>query len=163
VVRARCARVPDLSSGHEGDAACRSLRARGAMSNCIEISGRVLKTFSDSEIDIAALKALIESVQDLPSAPKSGDEYLAWWFLTSQCHDSTWFSESGSYVTIPFGQCRSTHTWRDFRGTLSLLAKYARKPIKITFMLRDVDWDNNSKPGPLVVRLTPGGQVDFVE
>lgn len=128
---------------------------REAMSNCIELSGNYEKTFSDKEIDISALKALVDSVKNLPDAPNKQPEYSAWWFLS---HAE--FRESGAFVSIAFGCGRSSFTWRDFRQTLSVLATFARRPIKIRFMLRDIDWDNNSRPGSCPVVLIPGGTVE---
>jgi hypothetical protein len=123
------------------------------VSNCIEITNRAVKVFNNRDIDVNALRALVASVCDLPDAPKSGDGYIAWWFLSTADFDSA------GNVSVVFGQGRSSHTWRDFRGTLGVLAKFARRSIRLTFTLRDIDWDNNSRPGPFTITLEPGGNV----
>ncbi len=94
------------------------------MSNCIEIRNGVVP-FHKSILNIPALQNLLASVKDLKTAPKDNQGYFAWWFLSQNT------VIQGDYAFIHFGAGRSSHTNRDFKGTLILLKE---------FMLRQKTW-----------------------
>lgn len=107
------------------------------MSNCIDFVGGSEKVvFLKDEIDVVALKTLIESVKGLPKAPECDSKdnyagYIAWWFLSRAVVD-----DRGA--VIRFGcSGRSSHTNRDFDATLILLGRFMKKPKYHTFYVRD--------------------------
>jgi hypothetical protein len=99
------------------------------MSNCIQIGGKGTVTLAAGSFNVEGLRALVDAVRDLPTAP-TDDGYIAWWFLTASV-----FTDRS--VRIKFGRGRSSHTYRDFRATLWLLAKFALEPIELRFKLLD--------------------------
>jgi hypothetical protein len=124
------------------------------VSNCITLSGHSTKILGRKDIDIDALKRLCDSVRDLHDAPSGfGDGYIAWWFLSRAT-----FRDGNTFVTIPFGQDRSTHTFRDLRATLHLLSKFAKRPVRLNFRVKDPDMNWSGK---LQFMLVPGKAMEL--
>jgi len=101
------------------------------MSNCIDVVKGEKVVFFPDEIDIEKFKALVDSVANLPKAPEEKDGYYAWWFLQR----NSAVDQRG--VVIRFGQGRSTHTNRDFDGTLLTLSKFMKKEKYHVFSVTD--------------------------
>jgi len=106
------------------------------MSNCIEfVKGSDKVVFLKDEIDVVALKALVDSAapkdKDGGKTPEERDRYFAWWFL----QQNSIIDSRGAVIW--FGRGNSTHTNRDFDGTLMLLAKFMKKAKYHTFFITD--------------------------
>ena len=96
------------------------------MSNCVEIHNDVV--ISNRYFDGAKLLAdIAEYEASEPSCPEFGLEdpttFYLWWFIGS-ANVSSYFR--GKATLISFGHNRSSHTWRDLRGTEKFLAKYLK-------------------------------------
>jgi len=108
------------------------------MSNCIEIEQRGKVRFEPWEIDARGLKALIERAEvEVNGENSMSDEVdwklrIAWWYLSI----NTQFKRSGA-VEIQFGEGRSSHTWRDIRGTFKLLSEFVKLPKYHGFICSD--------------------------
>jgi len=106
------------------------------MSNCIEfVSGSEKIVFLKDEIDVVALKALVDSAtpkdKTLVDTEEGRKRYIAWWFL----QQNSIIDSRG--VVIWFGRGQSTHTNRDFNATLLMLAKFMKKAKYHTFFITD--------------------------
>ena len=107
------------------------------MSNCIDfVKGSDKVVFLADEIDVPALKALVDSVKGLPKAPELDEAtghqgYIAWWFLSRAFIDHRG-------VVIRFGASgRSSHTNRDFSATVIMLSRFMKKDKYHTFFITD--------------------------
>jgi hypothetical protein len=101
------------------------------MSNCIDFNSPPVR-LTGMQIDVPALKALVEKVKDLEKAPAEwGDENIAWWFLSHAEFDGN------KSVLIDFGNGRSTHTFRDFGATMLLIGRLARIQFDVKLGVRD--------------------------
>jgi hypothetical protein len=103
------------------------------MSNCINIyNSRV--SLGPNELDIPKFKAQVEKSmkinrsEDIPE--DDPETYIFWWYMSRNV-------EFNNRVVIDFGNCRSSHTWRDFRHTINTLNKYMKKSWLHTFELED--------------------------
>jgi len=107
------------------------------MSNCIEIEQRSKVRFEPWEIDARGLKELIERAEaevnhdNSVSENVEGKLKLTWWFLSQ-----TQFKRTGA-VEIRFGEGRSSHTWRDLRGTFQVLSEFVKLPKHHGFICSD--------------------------
>ena len=111
------------------------------MSNCIQFDNPVV-CFTSEELDKVKLKELLDRVKNLDKAPDGKEDaqgYLAWWFLTSTWGAGNVRMGEGIQTTIHFGSnCRSTHTWRDFRHTILLcIEPFMLKERHYEFRIRD--------------------------
>lgn len=110
------------------------------MSNCIWLGNNVVK-FHPWEIDRDKLKSILDNLpKECPDGINLTLEsvigYYAWWFLK----ENTIFQKNG-IVKIRFGEGRSTHTWRDFRGLVNQVIKPLMLCPKIhTFIAKDDGW-----------------------
>lgn len=105
------------------------------MSNCVEFDPRTARiTLTSREFLVEEFRTFIQTVpynqRDVPT--DSDDATIAWWFLNpgKNLHFPT-----NNLVTLTLGEGRSTHTYRDLRGTLHLLTKYYRHTVKKTYNL----------------------------
>lgn len=124
------------------------------MSNCIHIKNNVL-VLSDADVDREGFKTLVSSVVGLKCPPENSVDpkrNYAWWFLSENV-----VFEPGR-VTIHVGEGRSIHTWRDFKGTLALLAEYVRRPRTHVFQVAD-EYDGFKKYERYTVNLQTGERI----
>lgn len=109
------------------------------MSNCIHILRGDLR-LKASHIDLPKLQALLNSVKGLEKAPTGEDDettrrYYAWWFL-----DGCTAIVANYTCIISFGNGRSIHTYRDFKGLVqSVLSHLARKDFDFKVLVQDED------------------------
>ena len=108
------------------------------MSNCIDVQGSV--RFKPGVIDVARLAGLIESVRGMKKPPDyatdGGDKLIAWWFLDRAVE----IEPSGAVRWSPGQGCRSSHTWRDLRGTMQVLGAMASENVEFMLQVADLDW-----------------------
>jgi hypothetical protein len=117
------------------------------MSNCVDIKNPVVR-IPNHLIDTAGLRGLIASAEDAPYIHEDppevkdakGDRRMAYWFLDG----NVLFTRDE--VIIEFGAGRSTHTFRDFEGTIQTLRKFIRGPFSYTFQVSDME--NNTPWSP---------------
>lgn len=136
------------------------------MSNCIDFAhtGNILAIHKDKLQWEALMSLLVQSKalkgsSEAAQAAHRGDYslYNAWWFLSEGAVTCT-----PTIITFRFGQGRSIHTWRDFRGSLEVIASYLKPGITIkrTFVFRDLDAPTDFFEFP--VTLTQGKVGGFV-
>ena len=107
------------------------------MSNCITIDNPTVR-FNPGVLDDQALSGLLNSasenitLKNCTNEELDADERMAWWFL---CENTMTF-KNGT-VVINLGRGRSSHTWRDFKGTLQILSRFVKKDFHYTFQIRD--------------------------
>lgn len=106
------------------------------MSNCINIYNNVVK-FSYLDIDIPRFHAFLTSLPaecpNYDGSEETGKVINAWWFLAENTA-----IEAGKSVTIRFGEGRSSHTGRDFRGLINgVLKDFMLREKEHTFILTD--------------------------
>jgi len=104
------------------------------MSNCIEIDRPRPLRLKTQYVDVQGLANLVNRTRTLPDAPDykvDPDGHTAWWFLSTNVHFYT------DCVEIYLGAGRSSHTNRDFKGTLALLSKFIVRPVTVPFTFRD--------------------------
>lgn len=96
------------------------------MSNCVDIEDYEKVLFNSEDINVSALKELIDT-SEKEVTPKTSvsdnvdvDKRIAWWFLNK----NTIFYENA--VLIHFGEGRSTHTFRDLQSTIIVLQKFMK-------------------------------------
>ena len=95
------------------------------MSNCVTIESRHSVEFRPGQIDSERFRdflARCEQEVNYNNRSKDGVDrrlQMGWWFLSS----NTTFKIRGG-CTIYFGQGRSSHTWRDFQGTIQLISEF---------------------------------------
>ena len=103
------------------------------MSNCVNVHNNIVSLGPD-DINIPRFREACEKAneikrsEDLPEG--DGDTYIHWWFLSRNV-------EFHNRVVIRFGECRSSHTWRDLRHTINTLNKYMKRSRLHTFELED--------------------------
>lgn len=116
------------------------------MSNCISFDSGSIK-FSPDEFDVETFvrhmrePAITERHPEggmFGAPPTIGENfnsrvYHGWWFL----HNAWRFEDGDGKIRIDFGTGRSSHTWRDFKGTLEVLRTYVKKPKVKVFTMRD--------------------------
>jgi len=130
------------------------------MSNCIHIEGNARVHFEPDEIDAQGLKELLDKAEEKVSELNCVSEEiepdlrLAWWYLPQ-----TKIREDNS-VDIHFGLGRSTHTWRDFRGTLKVINKFVKKPKVHTFQISDESDAFEEVVNSIVVFQNPESTTD---
>ncbi len=112
------------------------------MSNCITVDGAV--KFPAGLLDVVALGALLTKVSTMKESSETGNvfpEYHAWWFLLPDVGASlnVQINADGSVIWYPGVHCRSSHTWRDFQGTLNTFKLFASQPFNASLMMRDDD------------------------
>lgn len=108
------------------------------MSNCIQLYHTRQATdkvvFFRDEIDVEGFKAFLaraeRSRSDDPPVEERERE-MAWWFLQA----NTLVDHRGA--VIRFGQGRSSHTWRDLRGTVDILKRFVKKTKYHRFVATD--------------------------
>lgn len=95
------------------------------MSNCIDIDNCAV-AFTHQEIDIDRFDAFLKAAVK---------DSMAWWFLQT----NTRIVRSGKLgaVEISFGWGRSTHTNRDFRGTIEAIRPFMLRNKNHTFLVKD--------------------------
>ena len=90
------------------------------MSNCVSLRNHKV-FFSKDEIDIAKLKALMDSVPEtlkqaeLLDKEDNGNRVDTFWFLDGNVFNL------GEGVLIEFGNGRSSHTWKDFLRLVNVI------------------------------------------
>ena len=115
------------------------------MSNCIHFHNPEVR-FTAKEFDVASFRERWERLKEQnPNFMSGGDEenreaeyyqkeadrYFCWFLTLNSRFDA-------GDVIISFGEGYSTHTWRDFRYTMShLLAPYLKRFKTHTFKLSD--------------------------
>ena len=108
------------------------------MSNCIDIEQRSKVRFEPWEIDAEGLRALLKRAEaevnhdNCVGEDVEGKLKIAWWFLSI----NTQFKRTGA-VEIRFGDGRSSHTWRDLRGTFQVLSEFVKIPKSHGFICSD--------------------------
>lgn len=126
------------------------------MSNCINIVFKNVVSLKPHEVDAQGLKELItraeKEVNDKNCVDDntSGELKVAWWHLSI----NTQFRKGGG-VEVRLGNGRSSHTWRDFRGTLNVLKKFIKTPVWIRFGVTD-EYDNHETIQRMTVNLQEG-------
>lgn len=124
------------------------------MSNCIRILKGEEVCFFPDEIDIEGFKALMAKAKNHSSTDgtewtrEKGEQTMAWWFLSNSAADHRG-------VAIWFGCGRSSHTWRDFQGTLSVLKQFIKKPKTHRFTCSD-ESDGFEHPFKMKVEFQTG-------
>jgi hypothetical protein len=132
------------------------------MSNCIYFGGRTgIIALTSSEFDTQNFQRFLSTVPFNGEEPKEGHAYHAWWFLNNNINFPT-----PNLLIIRLGEGRSTHTFRDLRGTLYTLTRYYRPNTQKTynFYLYDTDapWDGwfrvitQKTDNPLTSVIFPG-------
>jgi hypothetical protein len=106
------------------------------MSNCITLHRNQKVVFLSDEIDVEGFKAMMATAKDRDYkkgslTPEEVDAYYAFWFL----RDCSFADRRG--VIICFGEGRSSHTNRDFEGTLKILSRLIKKPKYWRFVATD--------------------------
>jgi len=104
------------------------------MSNCVDIYEPL--RIPNGVVDVEGLSALVErgnavSRDDALPGKVWTDEVVAYWYLSRNVYFD------GDYVTIYLGQCRSSHTFRDLKYTLSLLSKFIKGPLTMSLLAAD--------------------------
>lgn len=113
------------------------------MSNCIDIVYKSVIDLKPYQIDAVGLRNLITKAEEEVNNDNSVSEKVptdlraAWWYLSA----NTVFLTRGG-VRIFLGRGRSSHTWRDFRWTLSVLKQFIRSPVIVRFGITD-EYDNH--------------------
>ena len=108
------------------------------MSNCIDIVYGKKVTLSTKEVDGYKLRELLMKAEKEVNCENSSSETIdaelriAWWFL---CRNTKITPRHGAVIV--FGAGRSSHTWRDFKGTLWVLKKFIKKSVIINFGFKD--------------------------
>ena len=77
---------------------------------------------------------------------------MFWWFLSDNV------KEVGKEIHIYFGQGRSTHTFRDFIGTVNIINEYYDGEQTVNFIMRD-ESDAFSKPWKWEIKFKHGEKV----
>lgn len=125
------------------------------MSNCLHFL-RYSPCFNSDDMDIEGYKRFIQSIpateiyrEAREKLGEGSDEMMGWWFLArnSEFHDY--------FVQIHFGRGRSSHTYRDFQGTLDVLKQFILRNYFYTFkctgeedgFAHPFDWRVNFKQG----------------
>ena len=108
------------------------------MSNCIRIVYKAKISLKPDQVDTEGLRKLIEEAEkkvddnNCMSKDVRPELKMSWWFLSL----NTIFKPKGG-VDIIFGEGRSTHTWRDFRGALQVLSQFIKVPVQVRFGIKD--------------------------
>lgn len=116
------------------------------MSNCISIRDGAV-TFSPQEMNLPALLLALEVHKDCKGFELHGrDNEMEW-----ACQNAQWFLVKGRNlevstrgVRVTFGDGNSSHTWRDFRGTVLFLNKFMLRTKTHVVSLRDDDMGGGS-------------------
>lgn len=118
------------------------------MSNCIQIYDVIMIPLDI--VDVDGLFNLIDAgaQRNEKSVFDGSPESMAYWFLT---RDNVRIS--GDQLVIKLGGGRSTHTWRDFEGTLYLLAGYISGNYYTEVQVSD-EYDGFKTRGPFPITLT---------
>jgi hypothetical protein len=126
------------------------------MSNCIYIYNPTVQ-FKPSEINISGLLSLLNSVKTITDSKDldllTPDQCMAWWYLTGNT------SYVNGKLYIHFGQGRSSHTWRDFRGTLRVLSKFVIQPKSNIFTMSD-EYDGHKTRFHCIVDFKKGDVIE---
>lgn len=96
------------------------------MSNCVTIHNDIVisNRYFDGERLLADIKSYEASSPVCPAWDTDDlTSYYLWWFLGSN-NVKSYFR--GKAIIISFGYNRSSHTWRDLRGTEHFLARYLK-------------------------------------
>lgn len=94
------------------------------MSNCISLSNESV-FFKKDEIDLLKLKEVLDATPhtlaecEVLDKTDKGWRAFCWWFLK----DNTHIALGDTGAVIKFGEGRSSHTWRDFRGIVNHVIK----------------------------------------
>lgn len=113
------------------------------MSNCIFLRNNVV-VFTAEDIDIPRFNAYMSLIPqarpaELPNMTQEQqvehwNMLSAWWYLATNVTINV------DMVTIRFGEGRSGHTWRDFRGLRNcILLPFMKRPVSHIFRCSDED------------------------
>lgn len=130
------------------------------MSNCIHLITYKM-TFSASEVDVENLLEQVYKHQNHKSnGTTCGSEHSDEAFICRTCY---WFLTpknvcvGGPSLIINVGEGRSTHTFRDFKGTMVLLNRFIKVGLHFTFRCTE-EGDGFRHPFDMDVHFKPGGK-----
>jgi len=124
------------------------------MSNCINIVYKSVIDLKPYQVDASGLRDLITKAEKEVNKENSfdvpGELHFTWWFLCNAVR----FKNNGG-VQIRLGRGRSSHTWRDFRGTLGILSQFIKSSVIVRFGITD-EYDGFKSIERLSVDLSKG-------
>lgn len=133
------------------------------MSNCIHIHNPKIRLTAD-QVDLEKLDDLLHRTvgitRDNAFNWPDKEAMMAWWYLEQNTTITRSTHKLYEYTDIELGMGRSTHTWRDFRGTMSILAKMLHKPLIFILRLSD-ESDSFEAKYRATVKLSPDGSVEI--
>ena len=112
------------------------------MSYCIDFhQASETICIDNSHVDIDKLKSFLEEVNKQVTKDNCFSDDIDWklrigyWFLNNM---NVSFTEDS--VLIILGHARSSHTWRDIKGTMKLIYEFLHdKEYPITLIVEDID------------------------
>ncbi len=123
------------------------------MSNCISISRNTkIVRLGDDLLHLGRLTRAITSAKKpevlyREMTDAEATDYYLWWFLTPQ-NTQLRRDSQGHFLQVAFGDGRSTHTWRDFRGLINFVfPRFLTRPdirANHVFQIMDTDSGQNS-------------------